>query len=83
MIIFHPVCDRIRKKFSYAIAPCAVVVQCIAPWCCICYLNIPSAEGGKVLITASGEGEGNIISGNLQLSGDEGMIIELPTHASE
>ena len=48
-----------------------------------CYLNIPSAEGGKVLITASGEGEGNIISGNLQLSGDEGMIIELPTHASE
>jgi alpha-glucosidase len=42
-----------------------------------CYLDLPIANGGSVIITASGEGEGIRISGNLQLSGDEGMIIEI------
>ena len=42
-----------------------------------CYLKLPEANGGTIIISASGEGEGSKISGNLQLSGDEGMIIEL------
>jgi alpha-glucosidase len=42
-----------------------------------CYLNIPAAENGIVIMTASGEEEGATISGKLELSGDEGMIIEI------
>lgn len=43
-----------------------------------CYLDLRSAGvSGKVILTATAEGEGVVTNGRIQLSGDEGLIIEI------
>jgi alpha-glucosidase len=46
-----------------------------------CYLDLRSANiHGKIVLSATTEGEGSETNGNIQMAGDEGMIIELNTN---